>query len=71
MSQQNKEIILATQYKEGLAELTDELLQHEIDYCLAQLQFGTLLEHDKYAQWHKDRLRLAEDEAERRFLSRS
>lgn len=60
----NGEVILPLQHFEDLKNLSDELLQHEINFCLSAIDRYP----NKYTENMKKRLFAAETEAERRFL---
>lgn len=67
MSQVNntEELVLPAQYLEELTKLSNELLQHELNFCRqAVISFP-----EKYLTHMKKRLAAAETEVERRFLS--
>jgi len=69
MSQQNNnsyygDIILPSSHPEDLKLLSNELLEHEINYCQSIIANGP----EKYKQYICRRLLLAENELERRYL---
>jgi hypothetical protein len=65
-SQQNNELVLHEDHINGLRQLQDDLLQAEINFCKAAISHGVL----PFTKWYMLRLKAAEDEAERRFLTR-
>lgn len=69
MSHQNHnstdgEVILPLQHFEDLKQLSDELLQYEINFCKSAIDRYP----NKYMENMRKRLFAAETEAERRFL---
>ena len=63
MSQVNDDsLILPLTWFSDLTKLTDELLQHEINYCNSIL---LVMREPQHITWFSNRLRLAEEEAER------
>jgi hypothetical protein len=63
--------VLPSGEPESYLGLTDDQLQQEINYCLDALSIfrdGFILINSKNVSYYKFRMKLAEDELERRFL---